>query len=279
LSTGIRCLRMCCGYWIFPQNEHARLHWKKRLELDEQRILVGPLDLLLEQVVGDPRALPERDGHQLMASLAPCSESRPEHASTQSTKAEDARRSVHRPRTPAMSVRGLASRRSTRVDHHSKDGDGDGWLRLRRSTRTPCRRRSPPCRGGRAARRGRGSWKRCRRFPTSSSGPSAGAARRGARCPGRGGSCRRSDRSSVASTTSPARSEGSTAPHRPATPMASASPKSSWCRPIPERATLMPGRPERTASASIRSGARTTSFIARSAPGRSRERRAGTGGS
>ena len=28
LSTGIRCLRMCWGYWIFPQNEQARLHWK-----------------------------------------------------------------------------------------------------------------------------------------------------------------------------------------------------------------------------------------------------------
>ncbi len=28
LSTGIRCLRMCCGYWIFPQTAHARLHWK-----------------------------------------------------------------------------------------------------------------------------------------------------------------------------------------------------------------------------------------------------------
>ena len=27
-STGIRFLRMCSGYWIFPQNEHARLHWK-----------------------------------------------------------------------------------------------------------------------------------------------------------------------------------------------------------------------------------------------------------
>jgi hypothetical protein len=27
-STGIRFLRMWSGYWIFPQNEHARLHWK-----------------------------------------------------------------------------------------------------------------------------------------------------------------------------------------------------------------------------------------------------------
>ena len=26
-STGIRFFRMCSGYWIFPQNEHARLHW------------------------------------------------------------------------------------------------------------------------------------------------------------------------------------------------------------------------------------------------------------
>ena len=26
--TGIRFLRISFGYWIFPQNEHARLHWK-----------------------------------------------------------------------------------------------------------------------------------------------------------------------------------------------------------------------------------------------------------
>ena len=128
-------------------------------------------------------------------------------------------------------------------------------------------RASLPRRAARAARRGRGSSRPCSSGSRRGAEPaSAAAARRGACCPDTGSVVAVLGRSSVASTTSPGRSDGSTAPQRPAIADRVARPRSRpRARPMPERRTLIPGSPERTASASIRSGASTTSFIASSA--------------
>ena len=54
-STGIRCLRMWSGYWIFPQNEQARLHWKSGSSSTSSGNLLVALQLLRHQVLPDQR--------------------------------------------------------------------------------------------------------------------------------------------------------------------------------------------------------------------------------
>ena len=53
-STGIRCLRMCSGCWIFPQTEQARLHWKSgSSSTSSGNLLVALAAALAHQVPAD----------------------------------------------------------------------------------------------------------------------------------------------------------------------------------------------------------------------------------
>ena len=47
------CLRMCSGYWIFPQNEQARLHWKSGSSSTSSGNLSRRAELLLGEVPAD----------------------------------------------------------------------------------------------------------------------------------------------------------------------------------------------------------------------------------
>ena len=62
-STGIRFFRMCSGYWIFPQNEHARLHWKSGSSSTSSGNLSLRLQPLAEQVAADGQRLAKRNAH------------------------------------------------------------------------------------------------------------------------------------------------------------------------------------------------------------------------
>ena len=148
----MRFLRISFGYWIFPQNEHARLHWNSGSSSTSSGNLSFRLHALLREVARDGDALAQRNAHAF--THAGASRHRAKYArgavglrrSAHSSSAVLARRRSRSARMPAAACAGRRGRASGFLDDDADDGERSPVRGLARARPTPCRRRATPSR-------------------------------------------------------------------------------------------------------------------------------------